>query len=82
MKINTNSGHKLRVHSRKIIIIFFFSTKTYDDSLEHPKHMLKIMGKKIFTILHKIFVYLNICKLLVMALYREQVPPPVLTSGF
>ena len=27
-------------------------------SFEHPKHMLKIMGKKIFTL--KYFVYLNL----------------------
>ena len=26
-------------------------------SIEHPKHMLKLMGKKT----HKIFVYLNLC---------------------
>ena len=29
---------------------------------EHPKHMLKVIGKKIFTTLRsKIFVYLNLC---------------------
>ena len=27
----------------------------WDGSFEHPKHMLKIMGKKIFTILHEKF---------------------------
>ena len=41
---------------------FYFSTKTYDvgsqknclneGSFEHPKQMLKLIGKKIFTILH------------------------------
>ena len=35
-----------------------------DSSFEHPKHMLKVMGKKINTILVfllKNFVYLNLC---------------------
>ena len=34
-------------------IIFLISTKTYvvgDGSFEHTKHTLKLMGKKIFTI--------------------------------
>ena len=29
---------------------------------EHPKHMIKLMGKEIFTILRLyVFVYLNLC---------------------
>ena len=35
----------------------------WDGSFEHPKHMLELMGKKIFTILRwNFFVYLNLCK--------------------
>ena len=34
----------------------------WDGSFEHPKHVLKIMGNKIFTILRwNFFVYLNLC---------------------
>ena len=31
----------------------------WDGSFEHPKHMLKLIGKKIFTILHSntLFIY-------------------------
>ena len=33
-------------------IFLYFSSKTYvDGSFEHPKHMFKLMGKKIITIL-------------------------------
>ena len=51
----------------------YFSTKTYvvgtqknclnEAVLEHPKHMLKNMGKKIFTVLVTLFVFvkLNLC---------------------
>ena len=28
------------------------SASQRDDSFEHPKHMLKLLGKKIFTVLH------------------------------
>ena len=53
----------------------YFSTKTYvmgtkelsqwDGSFEHPKHKLKLTGKKnIYNFMLKIFVYLNICLLL------------------
>ena len=31
-----------------------------DESFEHPKHMLKLMGKKMFKIYARIFVYLNL----------------------
>ena len=48
---------------------FYFSTKTYVVGtqknrlhetffFEHPKHMLKIMGKEIFTILRRIFFFI------------------------
>ena len=48
----------------------YFLAKTYavgtqkepsqrDGSSEHPKHLLKLMGKKIFTLRH--FIYLNLC---------------------
>ena len=55
------SDLKLRVGNRKIFS--YFSTKTYVvGTQEHPKHMLKIMGKKIFTILrwNFFFVILNL----------------------
>ena len=32
----------------------------WDGSFEHPKHMLKMMGKKIFTIVRGNFAYLNL----------------------
>ena len=49
----------LRVHNWKIIVSFLNQNiccgyskelSQWDSSLEHPKHMLKIMGRKIFTI--------------------------------
>ena len=59
----------VRVHTRKIIFLFlnqnicFGCSKEpsrWDGSFEHPKHMLKIIGKKIFTTFTlKNFVYLN-----------------------
>ena len=33
----------------------------WDGSFEHPKHMLKLMGKKIFTILPWIFLFISTC---------------------
>ena len=54
--------------NRKVIFLFFnqniccgYSKEPshWDGSFEHPKHMLKVMGKKILTNLHwKINVYL------------------------
>ena len=35
----------------KKIIFLFLNQNTCDDSFEHPKHMFKLMGKKLFTIL-------------------------------
>ena len=34
----------------------------WDGSFEHPKHMLKLMGKKIFTVLHWIFLFIWTCE--------------------
>ena len=56
--------------NRKIVFLFLnqhiccgYSKEPsqWEGSFEHPKHMLKIIGKKIFTILHWNFVYLNLC---------------------
>ena len=53
-------GLKLRVCTRKIIFLFLNQNvccgyskvqSQCDSSFEHPNHMLKIMGKKILTIL-------------------------------
>ena len=61
MKLDVrHTGLKLRVRTKKIIFLFLnqkiccgYSNKTSqrEGSLEHQKHMLKLMGKKIFTIL-------------------------------
>ena len=54
-----NTGLKLRVCNRKIFFLFLNQNiccgyskepSQWDGSFEHSKHMLKIMGKKIFTI--------------------------------
>ena len=54
------TGLLLRVRTRKIVYLLFSQNiccgyskepSQCDGSFEHPKHMLKIMGKKIFTIL-------------------------------
>ena len=53
-------GLKLRVRTKKLIFLFLNQNtccgyskepSQWDGSFEHPKHMLKLMGKKIFTIL-------------------------------
>ena len=55
------SGLLLRVHNENLIFLFLNQNiccgyskepSQCDGSFEHPKHMLKLMGKKIYTILH------------------------------
>ena len=55
-----STGLLIRARNRKIIFLFFSQNifcgyskepSKWDGSFEHPKHMLKMMGKKIFTIL-------------------------------
>ena len=58
------------MRNRKIIFLFLNQSiccgyskepSQWDGSFEHPKHMLKIMDKKIFTLLRwNFFVYLNL----------------------
>ena len=64
------TGIKFRVRNRKITFLHFDQNiccgyskelSEWDRSFEHPKHMLKIMGKKISNLMLKIFVYLNLC---------------------
>ena len=59
-EIAAEAGLKVKVCTRKIIFVYFnqniccgYSKEPshWDGSFEHPKHMLKIMGKKILTIL-------------------------------
>ena len=38
----------------------------WDDSFEHPKHMLKNMGKKIFTILHRKVLFILLFVVMVL----------------
>ena len=38
--------------------IFLISQPKHNGSFEHPKHMLKLMGKKIFTILCSKIVFI------------------------
>ena len=61
---------KLRVRINRLIFLLFNQNiccgyskepSQWDGSFEHPKHMLKCMGKKIFTILHSKFCHLNLC---------------------
>ena len=72
MPCRTQANKLLRhIHKSKLVNKNNFSTKSYvvgthknclnESSFEHPKHtMLKLMGKKIFTILSsKILFYLN-----------------------
>ena len=62
-------GQSNRQNSKLIDFFSSFSIKTYvvgtkknpsqwDGSFEHPNHMLKIIGKKIFTILLRIFLFI------------------------
>ena len=51
---NMYTGLKLRLRNRKIIFLFLSQNRCCGYSKElffgHPKHLLRIMGKKIFTI--------------------------------
>ena len=48
-KIRFPPGLKLRNLTKKVIFLFLVVVGTQlDSSFEHPKHMLKLMGKKIF----------------------------------
>ena len=56
----TGRGLKLRVRNKDLIFLFLNQNiycgyskelSQCDSSFEHPKHMLKLMGKKIFTTL-------------------------------
>ena len=58
------SGLKLRVRNENLIFLFLSQNiccgyskepSQLDGSFENPKHMLKLMGKKIFTILRRDF---------------------------
>ena len=61
LSTKTPPGLKLRVLNENLIFLFLNQNiccgyskepSQWDSSFEHPKHMLKSMGKKIFTILH------------------------------
>ena len=76
------AGLELRVCNEKIIFLFLDQNiccgyskepSQWDGSFELPKHMLKIMGKKIFTILSwKFLFYLNLLVLWIMSHNRVQ----------
>ena len=66
--LDPNCLQRLRVRTRKIIFLFLkqniccgYSTEPsqWDSSFEHPKHMLKILGKKIFTILRWKYLFIS-----------------------
>ena len=57
---NYYTGLQIRVRIRKLFFLFLDQNKCFgyskepshrDGSFEHPKHMFKLMGKKIITIL-------------------------------
>ena len=69
---NVKTVYPLQTKFAGGIIIFFWEcildlaavNKKYpqwDSSLEHPKHMLKLMGKKIFTILSSKILFIWTC---------------------
>ena len=58
MSIQGSPGLKIRVCTKKLIFLFLIQNiccgyskepSQWDGSFEHPKHMIKLMGKKIFT---------------------------------
>ena len=58
---DANSGLELSVHIKTLIFLFLNQNiccgyskepSQWDSSFEHPNHLLKLMGKKIFTVLH------------------------------
>ena len=62
-----NTGLKLRVCDKYLIFLFLNQNiccgyskepSQWDGSFEHPKHMLKLVGKKIFTILRWKFLFI------------------------
>ena len=49
---------------------FFWAPKTYVRRFfEHPKHMLKMMGKKIFTVLRWTFLLMRLNKMIICAVF-------------
>ena len=72
-KLNTHvfisySGLKLRVRTKKLIFLFLIQNiccgyskelSHWNGSFEHPKHMIKLMGKKIFTSLRLNFLLIK-----------------------
>ena len=65
-KISTRRNLSYRVCTKEIIRLFlnqsiccgYSKEPWWDDSFEHPKHMLKLTGKKIFIILRSTIVWL------------------------
>ena len=64
IEIINQSGHYLRVPTKKLIFLFLnqniccgYSKEPYqrDGCFEHTKHMLELMDKKIFTLLRSKF---------------------------
>ena len=49
---------KFLISQPKYDLGYFKEPSHLDGSFEHPKHMLKPMGKKIFTILHSKIVFI------------------------
>ena len=57
----SNVGWPLvKVHSKKLIVLYLNQNICcgYECSFEHPKHILKLIGKKIFTVLRSKFVFI------------------------
>ena len=73
-----HTGLELRVRNRKITFLFLNQNiccgcskepSHWDGSFEYPKQMLKVSGKKIFTILRWkcLFIYVNLCTYLMIS---------------
>ena len=53
-----NSGQKYcKILNQNTCCGYSKEPSQWDSSFEHPQHMLKVMGKKIFTISHRIFLF-------------------------
>ena len=72
--INIHAGLQLRVQIEKLIFLFLNQNihvccgyskepSQWDGSFEHPKHMLKLMGKKIYTVLSTKILMIQILKI-------------------
>ena len=84
------AGLQIRVHTGKLFFLFLHQNiccgyskelSQWDSSFEHPKHMFKLMGKEIYTILgaQTIFIWTYV---VVLKRQQNNIPHPMVEGTF